>query len=235
MRALLILLLLAAPLFAAPPVVKVPAEVRGEPAAFIVVRADTDAAAVKFYAVDPGLNVFPSGLLSDPYATVVTSARPGRFRLLAFSGNADGPSDPVEVLIVIGQPGPGPGPTPPPGPEPEPDPTPVPTPGKRSVAIVWESSESTPEIARLITAFRDGPARAYLNSKRHLLSLIDDDAVDGDGKPAAELEAWRPHFAGMRLPAFFIIDSTGKLLHKQEVAPGTTADNLIELIKRHGG
>jgi hypothetical protein len=88
---------------AAPPVVTVPAEVTGDVAAFVVVRAEVkDGKAAKFVAVDPGLSVFPPGLLADPFVTVVVGQRAGRYRILCYSGNADGPSEPVTVTVVIG-------------------------------------------------------------------------------------------------------------------------------------
>ena len=88
---------------AAPPVVTVPAEVAGDVGSFVAVRASvTDAKVVKFVPVDPGLNVFPADLLADKTATVVTAGKNGRYRILCYSGNADGPSEPVVVTVVIG-------------------------------------------------------------------------------------------------------------------------------------
>lgn len=210
----------------APPVVTLPKEVTGEPAAFIVVRAECDAPAVKFHAIDAGLNVFPSGLLSDPLATVVTSARPGRFRLLAYSGNADGPSEPVVVTVVVGNAPPQPDP---PGPDPEPDPPKPPVvSGKRSALIIHETAETTPDLARMLTALRDGEQAKYLDSKSHKLAIFDDD------DPVVTAAGWRPHLEGMKLPATFIMDAETKvLLHKGELPP--SADAFIELIKKHGG
>lgn len=88
---------------AAPPVVTVPAEVAGDVSAFVVVKADVkDGKSAKFVPIDSGLSVFPSGLLSDPMVTVVVGQKPGRYRILCYSGNADGPSEPVTVTVVIG-------------------------------------------------------------------------------------------------------------------------------------
>lgn len=89
---------------------KLPAEVRGEPAAFVTVLAETSGKSVKFYPLDPGLSVFPAALLSNPKATVVTAAQPGRYRILAYTASGDIPSDPVLCTVVIG------GATPPPAP-----------------------------------------------------------------------------------------------------------------------
>ncbi len=47
----------------------------GEVGAFVPVRtAVTDAKAVKFVSLDPGLNLFPADLLADKTATVVTAS-----------------------------------------------------------------------------------------------------------------------------------------------------------------
>ena len=99
----LLWMLSAALATAAPPVVTVPPEVSGEVAAFVVVKAEVkEAKAVKFVPLDGGLSVFPSGLLADPTVTVVVAQKSGRYRILCYSGNADGPSEPVTVTVVIG-------------------------------------------------------------------------------------------------------------------------------------
>lgn len=89
-------------LFLAGQDLKLPAEVRGEPAAFVTVLAETSGKSVKFYPLDPGLSVFPAALLANPKATVVTAAQPGRYRILAYTANGDTPSDPVVCTVVIG-------------------------------------------------------------------------------------------------------------------------------------
>lgn len=106
-------------LCAAPPV-EVPGEVTGEVGAFVAIRAKTDGKAVRFVPLDAGLNVFPADLLSDKKSTVVSSARPGRYRLLAYSSVKDDPTEPAVVVVVIGG-----APAPPPKPvDPEPKPKP---------------------------------------------------------------------------------------------------------------
>lgn len=90
-------------LTAAPPVVTLPREVPGEVSAFVTVRADVkDAKSVKFLPLDAGLSVFPGGLLSDSTVTVVVASKPGRYRVLAYAGNADGASEPAVTTVVIG-------------------------------------------------------------------------------------------------------------------------------------
>lgn len=94
--------------FLADPAIKLPETIQGMPGAFIPVQAQTSGKSVKFFAIDSGLNIFPSNLLSDPKATVVTSVVPGRYRLLAYTSVGEVPSDPVVVTIVVGTPDPTP-------------------------------------------------------------------------------------------------------------------------------
>jgi hypothetical protein len=224
----LLALLVASPLFAEVPTLKLPAEVKGEPGTFIAIRAESSAAWVNFKA-DAGLAVFPSGLLSDRKATVLTAAKAGRYKLFAYTGNDDGGAD-TEVLIIVGNappvvvvpPEPDPGPVVPPVVVP-----PVIT-GKRHLLLVHETAEDTPEVARMIVGLRSGAAADYLKSKEHKLYILDDDS-----QAAA---AWRPHFEGMKLPAIFILDETAKtLIHKQELPASTTAAQVVDIVKGKGG
>lgn len=97
-------LLAASALAAAPPTVTLPPEISGGVSAFVTIRAkvEGEAKGVKYVPVDPGLSVFPSDLLADKTVTVVVAANAGRYRVLAYSGNADGPSEPALTTVVIG-------------------------------------------------------------------------------------------------------------------------------------
>ncbi len=121
---------------AAPPVT-VPSEVQGEVSDFVTIRAKTDGKAVKFVALDPGLRVFPSDLLSDKKATVVTASKPGRYRLLAYSSVKDDPTEPAVVTVVIG----GAAPVPPTPVDPDP---PAPKVETFRVLLVYESAAVLP-------------------------------------------------------------------------------------------
>ena len=101
-RIIAILIATTSVALAAPPEIKLPDTLKGNVAEFIVVRADTDGQTVIFYPLDPGLQVFPAELLADRRATVVTAARTGKYRLLAYTGNQDGPSKPAVTVIVVG-------------------------------------------------------------------------------------------------------------------------------------
>lgn len=84
------------------PIIELPAKVSGQPGAFISVPAKTDAKIVKWVSIDKGLNIFPVDLLKDSKTLVVTSQAQGVYRLLAYSGNESGPSDPAFTSVVIG-------------------------------------------------------------------------------------------------------------------------------------
>ena len=127
-----------APLAAAPPTLELPAEVKGEPGAFVQVPAKTDGKVVQWKAIDAGLNLFPVDLLRDTKTAVVTAAKAGRYRLIAVTAKGDELSPFAETLIVIGD-APQPPPVPP-GPNPPEPPTPAPQ-GFR-VIFVWETSKA---------------------------------------------------------------------------------------------
>jgi hypothetical protein len=83
------------------PKVEVDAVITGEPNNFITVLPKTNGKTVKYAYIDKGLNIFPSALLSNPLATVVTAPK-GKYRLLAYTALGDVPSDPAIIVINIG-------------------------------------------------------------------------------------------------------------------------------------
>ena len=64
---------------------KLPAEVKGAPAEFLRVPADTDGKVVRWIVLDKGLSLFPTDLLKDTRTAVVVAREPGRYRLLPSS------------------------------------------------------------------------------------------------------------------------------------------------------
>ncbi len=133
-------------------------------------------------------------------------------------------------------------PIPPPDPDvivPPVPPLPPPTPvvvGPRNAVILHESKDTSPEFARLVVGLRTGVSADYLKSKSHKLYILDVDAIGGDGKPSAIVESWKPLIAGMKLPVSVIFDPvSNKLISKQEIKTTTTADNVIEDIRKAGG
>jgi hypothetical protein len=125
----------------------VPAEVRGEVAEFVTVIATTEGKVVRYVALDQGLQVFPSSLLANQRATVVTSARPGRYRLLAYTSVADVPTEPVITTVIIGSSTP-------------PVPPPIDTLADALGGIYGGSQEKdkAATLARLMTLYRAAPA-----------------------------------------------------------------------------
>jgi hypothetical protein len=83
------------------PKVELPPTFTGEPGNFITVLPTTNCKTVKFVYLDKGLNVFPSALLANPVATVVTAPK-GKYRLLAYTALGDVPSEPSMTVINVG-------------------------------------------------------------------------------------------------------------------------------------
>lgn len=132
------------------------------------------------------------------------------------------------IELVIGTPGPGPAPEPTPPPDP-PEPEPVPS-GKRWVLLVHESSENSPGFSQAVTLLRQPPHGPWMVSNGHSLSILDKDATDEHGKSA--FATWQPHFADLALPAVLVLDKgTGKVVHKESLAEGFTAEDVIALLK----
>jgi len=96
----LLILFFASPCWAQE--VKLPAEVAGDVGQFIRIPASADGPQVRWYAISPGLNVFPVELLKDSKTCVVTAAQPGRYRLIAWTAKSNVPSLAAEVVVVVG-------------------------------------------------------------------------------------------------------------------------------------
>lgn len=178
---------------AGPPVVTVAGEVSGDVGAFVAIRASvTDAKAVKFVALDQGLNVFPPGLLADKTATVVSSGKAGRYRVLCYSGNAEGPSEPVVVAVVIGG-------VPPPVVDPvkpDPDRPDVAKAERVAVVVVEESQTRTVEQAKTVAELRK-----WAEGGGHTLFTLDKD------DPAAKRNGYLPLLK--ELPGVIVFDQKG--------------------------
>src|SRR5262249_17322013 len=113
---------------------------------------------------------------------------------------------------------------------------PAPTPGQRAVLMIWESGNPSTDVARLITGLRAGTQAAYLKQQGHTLSILDKDEKDESGQPSKTAQAWAPMFAGMALPAVFVIDpKSNTLIHKESIPQTATADSVIAIVKANGG
>jgi hypothetical protein len=113
----------------------------------VTVIATTEGKVVRYVALDQGLQVFPSSLLANQRATVVTSAKPGRYRLLAYTSVADVPTEPVITTVIIGSSTP-------------PVPPPIDTLADALGGIYGGSQErdKAATLARLLTLYRAAPA-----------------------------------------------------------------------------
>lgn len=82
--------------------ISVPTAIKAEIGQFVTITAQTKGEIVQFYAIDPGLAVFPANLLVDKKSTVVTAQKNGVYRVLAYTSIDNKPTAPVLTSIVIG-------------------------------------------------------------------------------------------------------------------------------------
>lgn len=176
-----------------------------------------ESAAGKFLAVERGTKA------------VFASGQPGQYTFVLATAAGDHVAVAL-VTVTVGVPTPQP-----PGPGPNPPQPPAPA-GTRGVLILRESADTTPALARVLTGLRTGKAADYLRDKGHTLTILDDDAVGPDGKPAPLLDTFRAEFSGVALPALIVYDlATKRVLDKRVIADTTTADSVVEVIKATGG
>lgn len=216
------------------PTLTLPAEIKGEPGTFIAVRAESSAAWVNFKA-DTGLAVFPSNLLSDRKATVLTAAKAGRYRLFAYTGSGAGGVD-AETVIVVGNappvpPGPVPDPVPP---DVDPNPPPVVDTGFR-VLIVFDNSSKASLPREQLAAIDSLDLRAYLNS--HCIKAA-------NGAPEWRITAattqfsddqpiWKKAMALPRTSLPWLVVSNGK--EGESIPLPANEAALMEVITKYGG
>jgi hypothetical protein len=212
------------------PSLLLPKEVKGDIGGFITVAADTNCGEVQWYAIDAGLNLFPVHLLRDSKIVVVTSSKPGTYRLLAYGALGDKATPPAVCVVIVGQ-------SPePPTPEPKPEPKPIPVSGLQ-VLITTETADigQMPKGQALILTAKE--VRDYLNAK---CSVGSDKKTkewriwDKDVSTANETPLWKELFARPRqsLP-WIIIASGGKVIAEQPL-PATVSET-ISLLKKYGG
>lgn len=125
------LLLWAAPLFAAPPSLEIPAEVKAT-GDYVVVQPKTDAVSVLYVALS-GIEPFPSAILKDPRTFVlpVRGLAKGRYAFAAVGAGREGEQSRVDFVVLVGASSPPLPPDPPKPPE-----TPVPGTGQLYAVIV---------------------------------------------------------------------------------------------------
>ena len=90
--------------------------IQGQPGQFITIKPSSlEGKVVQYVSLDPGLALFPAGLLADPTVTVGVALQPGTYRVLGYTAQGDKPSPPAICSVFVGQPAP-PGPPGPPSP-----------------------------------------------------------------------------------------------------------------------
>lgn len=123
----------------------------------------------------------------------------------------------------------------PPGPDPPPDPPiPVVVEGTKTVVILHEAGDDTPAFSRMVVALRAGANAEYLTSKGHRLLILDDESNDQDGNPDPLVSQLSPRNSNW--PAVFILDgSDGRPLHDETLSANATADDVMRILREHGG
>ena len=224
-----------------PAYVKLPAELKGEPGTFIRIPAETNGTAVRWYAVDAGLQIFPAELLRDTKTAVVVALTKGRYRVLAWTAVGGDPSEPAVCVVVIGDAPPvPPGPTPPgpnpPGPTPpDPSPAPIPAAGLR-VLIVFESAEATKLPPAQQTILYGQQMRDWLNAKCAMgpdgktreWRIYDKDVAMG-----AESKLWQDAMKRPRTAVPWLIVSNG--VGGWEGPLSANVDDTMAILKKFGG
>lgn len=155
-RALLLVLLLAAPVMAAPPKLTIPAEVKPT-GQYAVVTPESDAASIVYVGLD-GLEPFPAALLADKRVFVLDTfgKKAGRYRFAAVAASKDGEQARADFTLIIE------GATPPPPDKPPPDSPGQPT-GSLHFLIVRPDGPAQPEFTRIMS----DPAWAELLKAGH--------------------------------------------------------------------
>lgn len=202
---------------------------RVEPHTPIVASVDTSSAATGsvqvLWEAGAGVSVLPVG----DGSTVHVWAPPGVHSLRCDVFRVDWESKQFKVerhnaQFTVGTP-----PQPDPQPEPVPPPQPVPV-GKLTAVVLHESEDDSPAFARMAVALRSGSAATWIKEQGHKLLILDDDTVDADGQPIKLVATLKQ--LGVQMPALFVLDAADKVVLKQTLADSTTADNVVEYLRR---
>ena len=96
------------------------------------------------------------------------------------------------------------------------------------MVLLVQSGTQTTALGTVIRDLRQGSAEQYLKANRHEFFVGDEDNT--------AFSAWKTAAGTLSRPVLMISDpATSRMLYKATLAPDATADNVIELIKRHGG
>lgn len=108
--------------------------------------------------------------------------------------------------------------------------------GPRIVLLVRETSDVTPQLANAETLLRDGPAADYLAAKRHRLLILSDDIPLPDKAPASVKAGFAKAKSAMPSVAVCVAsDSEKGVVGVEQIKPTATADDILAVVKKHGG
>lgn len=227
-RILMVSLLLAAPLWAEPPRLVIPAEVRpaGE---YATLQPDTDAVSVMYIGLS-GVDGFPSAFLKDSRSFIlpVRGLAEGQYKFVAIGAGKTGEQVRVDFVVTVGTPptppGPGPGPKPP---EPPPGPAPIPGDGLQVLFVYEGSRPLTREESAIISgkAVRDKLTAACGKEWR---------VYDKDAPMDHDTVKWKVAMARPRTALPWVIISNPKGASYEGPLP-KTADEFLKLLAKHGG
>lgn len=173
---------------------------------------------------------------------IVIGGGDGKYQLMLLTSLDNGTLEQATAVTIRGSINPvPPGPVVPPGP-PQPPAPPAPVSGPRNVLVVYESARQTPAMNIFFNQFRNGTYNQYVKDHKHIVDFLDDNMVDRNNKPAPSVEAWRPFYKDLGLPAVVIVDPTTRTVITKESLKGpdgniipNAANKLLELLKASGG
>lgn len=187
--------------------ITLPESVAGDVAAFVAVPATTEGETVRWRAVDSGLNLFPVELLKDTRVAVVSAAKPGRYRLLAWTCVDGLPTEAAECVVVIGIPPLPPLPPDPPGPGPDPVTPPAPPTTEKATAATYVYEKDLHVIPNQVLS-----ALNRLNRERRILAtVLEADARGGTGDVPEQYKLPLAAAKEAGLPAL-VVTGGGKVL-----------------------
>ncbi len=198
--------------FADPPTLTLPPKVEG--GSFAVIAAVTDGKAVEYVPLDKGLEFFPATLLRDPKVAVVFGPK-GAYRVLAYTGNADGPSKPVYTTVVLG------GATVPIDPPKDPPKDPPVTGGKLYFVVVRANGPATPAFTKVMS----DPAWGEIRAKGHLVKDFTTDEAAKLNLPVPTVSV--PHVVTLRMSE----DGSSSVVARPAVFLPTTGADILKLME----
>lgn len=103
--------------------------------------------------------------------------------------------------------------------------------GVATTTIVHAANDDDKEFGALWVALRQGDAAKHFSEGGRRLTILDDAAEDETGKKVVSPE----DLQGVTLPAALFKDPSRKIVAKESIPKGTTAQSFVEMAGRHGG